>query len=545
MATKSNGAAMYPVINNVQTLQVPERRITYPEEISTDYSEPHEQSTQTSQVKPTHQDPTSSKQTQVIPQRPQDLLDNISLDMARQNVKSSAQYRKSYAFKIWRDRGSFPYRLAEQPTGVVKDVVPRKKSKKTLNALRAQKDREKEKAWKAFKSCRTTSNDLKYQRTPRLPRNRVEATSIDHHVKDQLNTIFSDYQDNDPISTNAKHQNSIPDYFKNKKESAQSKPLVSPTKSIPTSVIHVHTAKACLVPKHTTQAEQTIGMTYKDVSKGFKPQTQTQTAIQLTTTDPPSEEDVGDQRSDTHTSSVGKYNMHTDNQEQFNANAVSGRQKISVETMTESAEDSSDSSERNSSSGVQTNKKDRCNDLHISENLPITSNGFEKNPGNRVKDIELSPTKHTGNFISEQSPSPNLTEQPSGNSEIDNSNLAIIIKDSLAKKYSKENLKPIPGSTIVTQARKRAKNDPTQTERGEHHRARIKQQKTTMFTRLDESVATNLADGIHNVNSEYFPIEALAKKAAKESSKGVTDHFQSKLPPNSIKHKLDEIERAR
>lgn len=523
---------MYPVINNVRTLQVSEQRITYPGEISTDYSKSHGQSEQAKQVKPTNRDPSSPKLTQVVPRRPQDLLDNISLDMARQNVKSSAQYRKSYAFKIWRDRGSFPYRLAEQPTDVAKDVVPRKKSKKCLNALRAQKDREKEKAWKAFKSCRMTSNELKYERTPKLPRNRVEATSVEHRDKEQLNTIFSDYQDKDPKSTHAKHQNSIPDYFKNKKESAQKfQPLVSPTKSIPTSVIHVHTAKAYLDPKQSTQAEQSIGTIDKDVSNVFE--SQTPGAIQLTT-GLPSEGNMGDERSDSHTSSVGKCNMHNDNQEQFNANAVSDRQNIPIETMTVDVQ--------------KRQKEDHCNKLHISGSLLIASKGLAKNPVNKAKDIKLSSTEHTGNVISEQSPSgpsPNPTEEPRGKSEIDNSNLAIIIKNSLAKKYSKENLKPTPVSTEVTQVRKRARNDSTGSEEGEHERARIKQQKTTMFTRLDESVATNLADGIHNVNSEYFPIEVLAKKAAKESSKSVTDDIQSKLPPSSIKHKLDEIERAR
>ena len=524
MANRNKGETMYPVINDVRTLQV-----SCQGEISPDHRNPPGQSKPTNEVKTisstqaTYQDPTSPKYTQVIPQRPEDLLDDIPLDAVRQNVRSSAQYRKSYAFKIWRDRGSFPYRLAEQPVGITKDAVQRKKSKKCLNALRAQRDREKEEAWKAFKSCRTTSNELKYQRTSKFPRNRGE-----YHENNHLNTIFSDCKDDDPKSNHVKHQNSIPDYFKNKKEPAQKyQPLVSPTKSIPTSVIYVHTgtAKACLLPKQTTQAKQGVGITDKGLDNGFESKTQAEIKMKI---NQPSEGNIGNQRSDTHTSSVGEYNIHDHDQEQLNANAVIGRQQVSIERMAES----NALERRISPACVQTNQQeDRCDKLHISGS-----------PLNRVIDIELLSTEHNGN---EQSPRPNSPDEACSNCEIDNSNLAMSIKNSLSKKYIKENVKPISVSKVPTQARKRARNDPTRSKEGEQQSTRIKQKKTTMFTGLDESVATNLADGIHNVNSEYFPIEALAKKAVKESSKGVTDDIKSKLSPSSIEHKLDEIERAR
>lgn len=533
MANRNKGETMYPVINDVRTLQV-----SCQEEISPDHRNPPGQSEPTNEVKTisstqaTYQDPTSPKYTQVIPQRPEDLLDDIPLDVVRQNVRSSAQYRKSYAFKIWRDRGSFPYRLAEQPVGIAKDAVQRKKSKKCLNALRTQRDREKEEAWKAFKSCRTTSNELKYQRTSKFPRSRVE-----YHENNQLNTIFSDCKDNDPKSNHAKHQNSIPDYFKNKKESVQKyQPLVSSTKSIPTSVIYVHTgtAKACLLPKQITQAKQGAGITDKGVDNGFESKTQAEIKMK---TNRPSEGNIGSERSDTHTSSVGtivQYNIHDDDQEQLNANAVIGRQQVSIERMAES----NALERRISPACVQTNQQeDRCDKLNNSGSLSSA-----KNPLNGVIDIELSSTEHNG---SEQSPSPNSPDEACSNCEIDNSNLAMSIKNSLSKKYIKENVKPISVSKVPTQARKRTRNDPTRSKEGEQQSTRIKQKKTTMFTSLDESVATNLADGIHNVNSEYFPIEALAKKAVKESSKGVTDDIKSKLSPSSIEHKLDEIERAR
>ncbi|CAB4005339.1 Hypothetical predicted protein [Paramuricea clavata] len=556
MATKGKDEAMYPVINNVRTLQVPRHGIKQQGDLMSTvvYSMPSERSGQikNSPAQPAYNGQTSSlRNTQIVPQRPQDLLDNISMDVAQANVKSSAQYRKSYAFKIWRDKGSFPYRLAEQP--VVKEVVQRKKSKKCLNAIRAQKDREKEDAWKEFKSCRDTNNEMKHRRISKFPHNiRVEGTSMKHHDEGQLDTILSDSQDNNPKSSHTRHQNSIPDYFKNKKESAQkSQRLASPTKSIPASVIHVHTTKACQVSKLTTQAEQS--MITSDNGHGvynvLKSTAQTTVLLESSPTSKGNlvlgNKDNGIfQRSDTQASSNGKCNIHVQGQEhvQLNPNAVNDRQKI-TETISGSVADSSCHIKgRNYVPDIQgKQQEDRSGKPHTSRSLSTTSYILADNSVKRREDIEILSTER--NVISDQSLSPSQMQE--ANSEIDNSNLASIIKNSLAKKYSKENVKPDLGFAAVERGRKRVRNEVPSSEEGERQRRRTKQQKATMFTRLDEAVATNLADGIHNVNSEYFPIEALANKAAKETSTGASDGMERKMPKTSIKHKVDEIERAR
>lgn len=65
----------------------------------------------------------------------------------------------------------------------------------------------------------------------------------------------------------------------------------------------------------------------------------------------------------------------------------------------------------------------------------------------------------------------------------------------------------------------------------------------TVLTRINENDATTLAEGINNLNSEYFPIETLVKMAVKESS---TDtNYQGLSTTTRIKDKVNEIDRAR
>jgi hypothetical protein len=552
MATEEK-EKMYPVINDVRTLQAPGHGIAHQGEMSTVvYSAPTVRFTQTnnSTSQADYPGQTSLKDEQKIPQRPQDLLDNISLDLARTNVKSCAQYRKSYAFKIWRDKGCFPYRLAKQP--VVKEVVQRKKSKKFLNAARAQRDREKEEEWKAFKSGKNTNNEMKYRRLPaKFPRIRVEENVAKDDEKQELNILFSDtLKGNGPIPSNhARYQNSIPDYFKNKKESAQkSQPLVSPTKSIPTSVIHVNTTKVCHVSKQTTQAEISSEITFdkgtSNVSKSL--------AMGLLKSIPYSkgnliQEQGGENKGaffsyDTLTSSVGSCNIHVQSQEQLNTTTVIDRENITTETV---AAGSPGPSEGRNSSDIQCKQQDYSSVTpHNSRSLSTTSDMSADRSAKRRE--EFLSTECNGKVVSNQSSSSSPMEETS--SEVENPNLSLIIKNSLSKKYSKENVKPNTSTGAVDRGRKRARNESIamSSEEGERQRARIKQHKATVFTRLDEAVATNLADGIHNVNSEYFPIEALANKAAKETSKNVPEGTESKCQPNtSINYKVAEIERAR
>ncbi|XP_028402342.1 uncharacterized protein LOC114525290 [Dendronephthya gigantea] len=541
MATEEKRQVTYPVINDVRTLQVPGQAMTtHQERLPTMiHSSPSEQSRYLTKntTQPVHSDQIPPKNIQLIPQRPQDLIDNVSIDSARENFRSSAQYRKSYAFKIWRDKGSFPYRLAEQP--VVKEVAQRKKSKKYMNAVRAQRDRENEEAWKTFKSCRTTTNEMRYRRSSKFPRIRVEANVITnkHYEKEQLDTLLS--QDIEQKGRTMKQQNCIPDYFKNKKESAQKTEIVhSPTKSIPTSVIHVLATKPCDVSVQTNQAEQRTHNSKRATLSGVESQSYVTSEGKLS----PDKQGGSSQWSNELTSSIGNYNMHAQSPE-VDANAENGVQQISTETFTKNKQpDISNSFRETIPSNTQSEQEGSPAKRHCSPSLSTVSPMLSNNSFRSGEATECLPTYLNGdeNTSQARTPSPILQAQ-----EVDNSILTSVIKNSLAKKYSKENVKPNAHATAVERNRKRVRGESLNTEEGEPPRGRIKQQKATMFTRLDEAVATNLAEGIHNVNSEYFPIEALAKKAANETSKGVSDNRERRLETTSVKHKLDEIERAR
>ena len=538
MATEGKREVTYPVINDVRTLQVPGQGITHQQRLPTMiHSSPSEQFrylTKNTTAQPVHSDQMPPKNTRMIPQRPQDLLNNVSIDSARENFRSSAQYRKSYAFKIWRDRGSFPYRLAEQP--VVKEVVQRKKSKKHMNAVRAQRDRENEEAWKTFKSCRTTTNEMRYRRTSKFPRIRVEASVTKHYEKEQLDTLLS--QDIEQKGSTVKQQNCIPDYFKNKKESTpKAQTVSSPTKSIPTSVIHVLATKAGDVSIQTNQAEKCTHISKPATLAGVHSQSYVTSEGKLL------EDKQGgtSQWSNGLTSSIGNYDMRVQSPEQVNPNAASGVKHISTETLTENNTGSSNSSGGAIPSDTQNKQESSSVKRHCSPSLSTTSTTLSDNSFQSGEATERLSTNSNDNVstVLARVPSPTLEAR-----EVDYSNLTSVIKNSLAKKYSKENVKP-NDQTAVERNRKRVRVESVSAEEEEAPRGRIKQHKATMFTRLDETFATNLAEGIHNVNSEYFPIEALAKKAAKETSKGVADNRECKLKTASVKHKLDEIERAR
>ena len=538
MTKKKHEEETYPIINDVRTLHLPtEHGTSHQKEIST-----MAYNTQSKQSEATNEFTSQPLSKEITPQRPQDLLDNISLDVARANLKSSAQYRKSYAFKIWRDRGSFPYRLAEQP--VVKDVVQRKKSKKHLNAIRAQRDREREEAWKAFKNCRITSNEMKLKRTSQLSSNGVEETR--QHEKDQFELLLSDIQDNDPKPSPPKHQNSIRDYFKNKKESAERcQPLASPSKSIPTSVIHVHTTEACQVSKQATQVEQSNVTSNIDAWKVHNSTTQpaVPTTVYKDNVLPDEKDSRLFERSVKHTSSNEKGNIFVREQEQLNANTLNDRQQISSETMTRT---SLQSLEGRNSPYIPTKQNNLSLPSYSAKSFTTFSNVLADKSANGDESFEELSTEHQRNVISAQpSPSPHPTEESNDNAELEPSNLALIIKDSLTNKYRKENIKPISRYEVTERNQKRVRNESWNGEEEELQRSRTKRLKATMFTCLDETVATNLADGIHNVNSEYFPIEALANKAVSETSSQIPDGIEKKLPTKAIKHKLDEIERAR
>ena len=552
IATERKNGAMYPVINNVRTLQVPEQNISDQGEMPTVVrnSQPCGRTTNTNCTLK-HNGQATLKNTQITPQRPQDLLDNVSLDVARINVKSSAQYRKSYAFKIWRDKGSFPYRLADQP--IVKEVVERKKSKKYLNAVRAHKDRENEEAWRAFKSCRSTSNEMKYRRTSKFLRVQTDDSIAEQDEKDQLDMILLDSQDKDPKERSTKQQNGIPDYFKSKKEPAQkSQPLVSPTKSIPTSVIHVNITKACDVSKPTTQAEHSM-MTSDNVGYEIIKLT-TQTADRIHSNETfenklsaaTEEEQSSFSQWSTAQTSSGNYNRLSRGQEYLNINAMNSVKQLPTHTMPTAYSTLVDSNSARttapSTSPNLTSNSNKSPENSMNEGEYKTSNTESERLSTEIE----SNKKGTAFTVTDQSLSPSSTPEPC--SEIDNSKLASIIKKSLTKKYSKENVEPTsaPTSAAGERGRKRVRHESSDgNDEDERQRARMKQEKSTMFARLDEAVATNLADGIHNVNSEYFPIEALANKAATETSKDASHHLESRVQTHVIKHKLDEIERAR
>lgn len=512
MATGEEHEEIYPVIKDVRSLHETNHGIKQQERISQGrYSANGKMFS------------CNSKKT--VPQRPEDLLNVVSLDMAQVNVRSSSQYRKSYAFKIWRERGSFPYRIAEQP---VRSMMRQKKSKKFVNSSRVQEDKEKEEAWKAFKSSRN-KEDTKH-RMPKFPRVRVEGTSLARRNQEKIDTVLS--RGRDAKSSEAGQQNSIPDYFRNRKDST-TKYVASnfPAKAIPTSVIYINTTKSCQMPQQISEAEQSMGTRERDVDAHsvVKTQATSNATIAQRETSKSSNKNSREnllpenkdcsifQWSDSQPSSVANGNIHGQDPDfLLNNNTLIDAQKIPATT-----ENNTNILGRQSPSIS-----------HASQSLSGTSYSLPANTAAK--------SREGGGTISERLHVPSPVSEEA-HPEMDSSHLALIIKNSLANKYSKENVKP----NSTSRRRKRASNELLGS--GEGERRNTKQQKTTMFTRLDETVATNLADGIHNVNSEYFPIEALANKAAKETSNGGpgVEGKKSQITNTFMKHKVNEIERAR
>lgn len=455
---------------------------------------------------------TSTENTAKAPERPQDLINKTSFGVAKVNVKSSAQYRKSYAFKIWREKGCFPFRLEDQPS-----TEEQKKSKKYLNAIKSQKDRHNEEAWRAYKSSKTT----------RKLSEGVEFSCSNENSKEHQ-TPFTASQEGITKSDTV-HHNNIPYYFKAKKDTSPKSQVTPVTKAIPTSVIHVNNTKS-----------------YTNCQPGIN-----QALHQEATKVAPTEfRDQPFGRNDTRRSSVVQVTTG-------GGQIASRRERLSCtgETTARISEGASAENLKHppiasTTASVDGHKDESCNSpehracssAKIFENhldLTMTDTSEEDNDMREVinraeKKLESPLDNETLQTVASNSEVQDGHDSPSTH---DNANMIAIMKSTLNKKYCKENVKPAgPGR------KRRHENAGSVVD--EPQRGRPKKSKATVFTRLDETLATTLADGIHNVNSEYFPIDALANKAAKEIGEKVSA-IKSDPTKMSIKEKVEEIDRAR
>ncbi len=68
---------------------------------------------------------------------------------------------------------------------------------------------------------------------------------------------------------------------------------------------------------------------------------------------------------------------------------------------------------------------------------------------------------------------------------------------------------------------------------------------SSLLTPLCEREATRLADGIHEINMQYFPLRSLAQKAAKRVSGDTDDVFKLIDQKIQLKTKIQDVEKAR
>lgn len=491
----------------------------------------------------------STENADQIPERPQDLIDKVSFGVAKVNFKSSAQYRKSYAFKIWREKGCFPFRLQDRPSS-----EDQKKSKRYLNAVKAQRDRHNEEEWRAYKSSKVKKVVTAAQRPSEVVEVVGNRRSEGHHQ-----TLFTASKDA-VTKRNPVHNNNIPCYFKAKKEISQ-KSQVTPavTMAIPTSVIHVNTTKSCKNYQQIAHVRQESAHTTKE----FRNQ-QFAKDNSLAATAAGGQVATMKERSSAIKESTPRIPPNT--LVHWSGETTSKVSSKRLAQPPQIADGHSIAPTRTSIDGHSTDETPGCIKTSASEvrRLHGTHSSAEKISAKN----HLHSTDKTGRFTHQHEKSDHLNAKDGGDREIsgekelasqtetlqksapdaaletnghhlptNNSNMVAIIKSTLNKKYCKENVKPGP------ERRKRRRENTAATDVGEPQRGRsAKQSKATVFTRLDETVATNLADGIHSVNSEYFPISTLANKAAKEASEKIVTSETSKM---GIKNKVEEIDRAR
>lgn len=495
------------------------------------------------------------------PQRPQDLIDQVSFGVAKVNVKSSAQYRKSYAFKIWKEKGCFPYRLADEPS-----IEERKKSKKYLNAMKAQRDRQNEEAWRAYKNFRVTNRTKTSQR----PVQRVDKEmNITNKRKEHCPRQSSFSVSNEGFTKeNIANQNSIPQYFKAKKD-VSLKCFATPVcKSIPTSVIHINSTKSCENFGLFARAQRGSTKGGTEFRRKNVPQSDARKSSGGET-DPRRMNVSADKESADHHKDnlIQWYHRETtsgvsdkafDQQVQISESAkAENLEQTAVTTITSTNEPNNkrflcrstssagDILQFHGQKGAASSITKSESHLNLNGKSSSLTNEYEKRSHQGAENtdhIAMSGKEHVGSSVTAtlQGIVQDKGQERDGKSLPSNSSsLAAAMKNTLNNKHCKENVKPKPPPI---RARKR-KSECTN-EEGEPQRGKGKQEKSTVFTRLDEAVAVNLADGIHNVNSEYFPIDALANKAAKETSKQINTK-QNQPTKMCIKNKVEEIDRAR
>lgn len=151
-----------------------------------------------------------------------------------------------------------------------------------------------------------------------------------------------------------------------------------------------------------------------------------------------------------------------------------------------------------------------------------------------VKTSEPSAKAETTTRNDSEPPAKDPSEEKSTSSPSTSaSDIVSLVKTTLKRKYSKENVQPLAISfkANLKMKRKLEEEDAEST-------STKKSAKQTIFTPLNEQEAEKLANDIYDVNLEYFPFQTLAEKAAQS-----TEHAQGVKTDDGTK--VNEIERVR
>lgn len=179
-------------------------------------------------------------------------------------------------------------------------------------------------------------------------------------------------------------------------------------------------------------------------------------------------------------------------------------------------------------------------EIPCSPKLPLgRSPGVKTSPRQSKSPVSSLPSPDarvpdTGKNASNENASPAKTAEESethANNTTSPSNLVSIMKTSLRKKHSKENVQPLPNMFKMKRKLDPEKRDEPPSK---------KHAKPTIFTPLNEQEAEKLANDIYDVNLEYFPFQTLAVKAAQ------SEEIPPEPPYRSEKtDKVREIEKVR
>lgn len=416
-----------------------------------------------------------------VPKKPEDLIKEAiaSGQASAQATKRDAQYRKSYAYKIWKEKANCEVRSESTDSSTSKPGIKQAAINQQVSPNQAQSQGRTTYYW------------------PPNQYNSVNNAGFYANGK---------YYEMNP-SVNAQYIHGAPSSHGGPQISQATAPVPQISKTSQPSTT------ARLTSASTSIKTSTPGITPSGLQGTVNPQTLPQGAnhrVKSTSGEYVTEKDA----SQRYTMKSGAPNVVVMPQYQG---------KVPERNVSPSVSDSSSSPALKISSSPS------------SPRSPGNSKGSPdpqaKNTRNSRSGLQPSPTEIDQN----DSPAKETAEQRTRSVSTSPSNLVSLMKSSLKRKHSKENVQPLDIASKSKLKTKR-KLDPDRDEPS----LTKKSTKPTIFSPLNEQEAEKLANDIYDVNLEYFPFQILAEKAAKT---GVDTSVT--VERTNTENRVQEIEKVR